>query len=80
MQCHSARLVIFITALFQVVDIVPLIGSVGIEYRRRTQQKLDLVACHADFKALDQCRVDSVSLRDIHAIHAAGECYNEAAS
>ena len=59
---------------------MPLIGSMRIEHSGRTQQKLDLVARHADFKPLDGSRVDSISLRDIHSIHAAGECYNEAAS
>jgi hypothetical protein len=80
MQRHSAYHGYLITPGFQEVDIMPLIGSVGIEHSGRTQQKHDLVACHADFKALDRGRVDSVSLRDIHSIHAAGECYNEAAS
>ena len=80
MQRHPARLVGLVIPGFQVVDIVPLIRPVGIEHSWGTQQKLDLVACHADFKSLDQCRVDSISLRDIHSIHAAGECYNDAAN
>jgi len=47
-----------------------------IDDRRRSQQKLDLVARHANFELFHQGRIDPIPLGYIHAIHTARQCYN----
>ena len=57
---------------------MPLIWSVQVHDCWGAQQEFNLLARHADFQLFNQARVDPVTLRDIHSIHAAGECYNDA--
>ena len=58
---------------------MPLVRTKGIDNGRGAKKKFDLVARHTDFNPIDQLGLDTITLRDIHSIHAAGECYNDAA-
>ena len=80
MKRHSAGLRFLGAAVFEEVNIMPLVRAKGIDNSRGAQQKPDLVARHTDFDLIDQLGLDAVTLWDIHSIQAAGRCYNKAAS